>query len=143
MGEGYVVLGQYYNTRDVHASSKKAAFVVKAVANLSQTEKKPCTVSFKALAVQGRSGKITAIRIDRNSDHKTATTDLWQTVTEIKIANSNGNLDENAAEWSGLSETHKWYDYSFDIDLLQGDLVGFATDSESCICLDDISIVLK
>ena len=144
MGEGYVVLGQYYNTKDVHASSKKSAFVVKTVNNsLSTTEKKPCTVSFKALAVQGRSGKITAIRLDRNSDHKTATTDLWQTVTEIKIANSNGNLDENATEWSGLSETHKWYEYSFDIDLLQGDLVGFATDSESCICLDDIKIVLK
>ena len=143
MGEGYVVLGKYYNTRDVHEASKKAAFVAKAVNNLSTTAKKSCTVSFKALAVQGRSGKITVIRLDRNSDHKTATTDLWETVTEIKIANSNGNVDENATTWDGLSDTHKWYDYSFDIDLLAGDLVGFATDSESCICLDDIKIVLK
>ena len=64
-------------------------------------------------------------------------------MTEIKIANSNGNIDENAAEWNGLSDTHKWYEYSFDIDLLSGDLVGFVTDSESCICIDDIKIVLK
>ncbi len=144
MGEGYVVLGMYYGSGDAPVSSKKpAAFVVQASDKLSSSTKKTCTASFKALAVQGRSGKITVIHFDKNGDQKTATTDLWDTVTEIKIANSNGNVDENATEWNGLSETHKWYEYSFDIDLLAGDLVGFVTDSNSCICLDDIKIVLK
>ena len=144
MGEGYAVLGMYYDSSEKQASSRKpAAFVVKAENNLASAEKKSCTVSFKALAVQGRSGKITVIHFNKEGNHRKASADLWETVTEIKIANSNGNVDENAAEWSGLSETHKWYDYSFDIDLLAGDLVGFATDSESCICLDDIKIVLK
>ena len=144
MGEGYAVLGMYYDSSEKQASSRKpAAFVVKAVSNLAAAEKKPCTVTFKALAVQGRSGKITAIHFNKDGNHRKATSDLWQTVTEIKIANSNGNIDENAAEWNGLSDTHKWYEYSFDIDLLSGDLVGFVTDSESCICIDDIKIVLK
>ena len=144
MGEGYAVLGMYYDSSEKQTSSKKpAAFVVKAVSNLAAAEKKSCTVTFKALAVQGRSGKITVIHFNKDGNHRKAASDLWDTVTEIKIANSNGNIDENATDWSGLSETHKWYEYSFDIDLLQGDLVGFATDSESCICIDDIKIVLK
>ena len=144
MGEGYAVLGMYYDSSEKQTSSKKpAAFVVKAVSNLAAAEKKSCTVTFRALAVQGRSGKITVIHFNKDGNHRKAASDLWDTVTEIKVANSNGNIDENATEWSGLSETHKWYEYSFDIDLLQGDLVGFATDSESCICIDDIKIVLK
>jgi len=144
MGEGYAVLGMYYDSSEKQTSTKKpAAFVVKAVSNLAAAEKKSCTVTFRALAVQGRSGKITVIHFNKDGNHRKAASDLWDTVTEIKVANSNGNIDENATDWSGLSETHKWYEYSFDIDLLQGDLVGFATDSESCICIDDIKIVLK
>ncbi len=144
MGEGYAVLGMGYDSNDKAVSAPKpAAVVVKATGNLSTSEKKSCTVSFKALAVQGKSGKIAAIRFDRGGNHRNAESDLWETVTEIKIANSNGNVDEDAAEWSGTSETHRWYDYSFDVDLLNGDLLGFATDGSSCICIDDISIVLK
>ena len=144
VGEGYVVLGQSYDSSDkAFSAAKPAAVVVKATNNLSTGEKKACTVSFKALAVQGNSGKITVIRFDRGGNHRNATSDLWETVTEIKIANSNGNVDENATQWSGTSETHKWYDYSFDIDLLSGDLLGFATNGTSCICIDDIKIVIK
>ena len=143
-GEGYFVLGYYYSSSDVVNSSRKpAGFFAKAEGSLSTSEATACVVSFKALAVQGTSGSITAIHLDRAADHKLAETDLWQTVETIAIANSNGETGQVASSWSASSDTHRWYDYSFEVDLKRGDLIGLTTDGNSCICLDEVKITLK
>ena len=145
VGSGHAILGNYYTTSDaVNSSSKRAGYAVQINSSLLSTSTaKQCVITFKALAVQGCSGELTVIQLDRAANHRNATTDLWQTVATIDIANSNGNTDEAATSWSGTSDTHKWYEYTCEVNLKSGDLICFATDGQSCICLDEITIKTK
>ena len=144
-GSGHAILGNYYTTSDaVNASSKRAGYAVQISSSLLSTSTaRKCVITFKALAVQGRSGELTVIHLDRASNHRNATTDLWQTVATVDIANSNGNTDDAASTWSATSDTHKWYEYTCEVELKSGDLICFATDGNSCICLDEVKITLK
>ena len=141
-GSGHAILGNYYTTSDaVNASSKRAGYAVQISSSLLSTSTaRKCVITFKALAVQGRSGELTVIHLDRASNHRNATTDLWQTVATVDIANSNGNTDDAASTWSATSDTHKWYEYTCEVELRSGDLICFATDGQSCICLDEITV---
>ena len=145
VGSGHAILGNYYTTSDaVNSSSKRAGYAVQINSSLLSTSTaKQCVITFKALAVQGCSGELTVIQLDRAANHRNATTDMWQTVATIDIANSNGNTDEAATSWSGTSDTHKWYEYTCEVNLKSGDLICFATDGQSCICLDEITIKTK
>ena len=145
VGSGHAILGNYYTTSDaVNSSSKRAGYAVQINSSLLSTSTaKQCVIAFKALAVQGCSGELTVIQLDRAANHRNATTDLWQTVVTIDIANSNGNTDEAATSWSGTSDTHKWYEYTCEVNIKSGDLICFATDGQSCICLDEITIKTK
>ena len=145
VGSVHAILGNYYTTSDaVNSSSKRAGYAVQINSSLLSTSTaKQCVITFKALAVQGCSGELTVIQLDRAANHRNATTDLWQTVATIDIANSNGNTDEAATSWSGTSDTHKWYEYTCEVNLKSGDLICFATDGQSCICLDEITIKTK
>lgn len=141
VGEGYVVLSRLYGADDKQNAAPGGIFTPSLNSALLNTkEKTNCTISFKALAVQGVSGRIKVLRLDRSANHRNATSDLWEEIAEIKIANSNGNVDENAAEWSAQNETHKWYSYSCEAGLLNGDLIGFTSDNGACVCIDDIRI---
>ncbi len=144
VGEGYLVLSRLYDYNDAVAGVPGGVFTPGLNSSLLNTSKKTtCIVSFKALAVQGVSGTVKVLRLDRASNHRNATSDLWEEITEIKVANSNGHLDENASEWSAQSDAHRWYEYSCEVGLLNGDLIGFTSDKTACICIDDIKIVLK
>ena len=145
MGSGHAILGNYYTTSDaVNSSSKRAGYAVQINSSLLSTSTaKSCVVTFKALAVQGCSGELTVVHLDRAANHRNAKTDLWQTVATIAVANSNGNTDEAATTWSASSDTHKWYEYTCEVNLKSGDLICFATDGNSCICLDEVKITLK
>ncbi len=144
-GAGHAILGNYYTTGDeVNTSSKRAGYAAQINSSLLSTSAaKTCIVTFRALAVQGRSGELTVIHLDRSSNHRNADTDLWETVTTIDIADSNGNTDEAASTWSAASDTHRWYEYTCEVELKSGDLICFATDGQSCICLDEITIEIK
>ena len=145
VGSGHAILGNYYTTSDaVNSSSKRAGYAAQINSSLLSTSTaKSCVVTFKALAVQGGSGELTVVHLDRTANHRNATTDLWQTVATIAVANSNGNTDEAATTWSASSDTHKWYEYTCEVNLKKGDLICFATDGNSCICLDEVKITLK
>ena len=142
-GQGCFVLGNYYSASEsVNTAAKPAGFFGQVAGSLSTSSARTCVVTFKALAIQGTSGKITAVHLDRNSNHRNASTDLWETVAEIPIADSNGSTVASS-QWSGTSETHRWYEYSFEVNLKSGDLIGLTTNGKSTICLDEVKVVIK
>ncbi len=135
--EGYMALGTFYDTNNnVRTNSAKGALVTPSLAGALTSEPQTCTVSFKALSVQGKAGSI-VIGLYRGSS-----ADDWTTPQTIQIQNSNGTYTD-AESWSSYDDSHKWYSYSFEIALQKNDRIAFASDGNSCICIDDISIVLK
>lgn len=144
VGEGYLVLSRLYGYNDAESAAPGGIFTPPLSSDLlNTTEKTICTISFKALAVQGVSGKVKVLRLDKTANHRNATSDLWTEIAEIKVANSNGNTDETASEWSAQNESHRWYDYSCEVSLLNGDLIGFVADKTACVCIDDIRISIQ
>lgn len=141
VGEGYLVLSRLYGADDKQNAAPGGIFTPPLSSDLLNTKGKTgCVISFKALAVQGASGRVKVLRLDRSANHRNASSDLWEEIAEIKIADSNGNVDGNAAEWSAQNETHKWYSYSCEASLLKGDLIGFTSGNGACVCIDDIKI---
>ncbi len=135
--EGYMALGTFYDTNNnTRTNSAKGTIVTSSLTSGLTAEPQTCTVSFKAISVQGRAGSI-IIGLYRGKS-----ADDWTTPEMIQIQNSYGTFD-NAESWSSYSDSHRWYEYSFDIDLQKGDRLAFTSDGNSCICIDDIKIVLK
>lgn len=135
--EGYMALGTFYDyNNNPRTNAAKGTIVTPALAGALTETEQTCTVSFKALSVQGRAGSIT-VGLYRGSSP-----DDWTTPETIQIQNSNGTFD-NAGSWSSYNDSHKWYEHSFEISLKKGDRLAFTSDGNSCICIDDIKIVLK
>ncbi len=135
--EGYMALGQYYTTSDAVEPVKAAIMTCSMTNNITQTPT-ACVISFKALAVQGRTGVLELYYFDGSKSGAAN----WTKITDFNIRNSNGET-VNAEEWSGYSDTHRWYEHSVEYDLKHGDYLGFGTDGNACICIDDICVKIK
>lgn len=140
--EGYFAYGKYYDKLDKAPAAGTGAALMTPVLtkNLSLDASKTCILSFKALALQGRTGTVSIWHFDHDSAELKA--DNWVKKTEIKIHNSNGET-ENASTWSATADTHRWYEYTYEIDLGKNDALGFGFDGNACICIDDIMITVK
>ncbi len=135
--EGYMALGTFYDTNNnQRTNSARGSVVTPALSGALTANSQTCTVSFKALSVQGKGGSIIV------GLYRGTRTDDWTTPKTIQIQNSNGTYGD-AESWSSYNDSHKWYEYSFEIDLQKGDRLAFTSDGTSCICIDDIKIVLK
>lgn len=140
--EGYFAYGKYYDNLDKEPAAGSGAALMTPVLtkNLSLDASKTCVLSFKALALQGRTGTVSIWHFDHDSADLKA--DNWVKKTEFKIRNSNGET-ENASTWSAAADTHRWYEYTCEIDLGKNDALGFGFDGNACICIDDITVMLK
>jgi hypothetical protein len=102
------------------------------------TDAKECTVTFKALALQGVAMNLTVGVWD--SAASTADAPVW-TGEDVALKNSTGSTD--AAEAFTAGDNHKWYEYTVTVNLKKGDRVAFATDKKGAAVLDDICIKIK
>ena len=134
--EGYMAMGSYYDGSDAVAS-RKAAIMTPALSDPLTDEETDVVLTFRALAVQGRTG---VLGVYKHNGTKGAAN--WSEVTSVNIKNSNG-VTENSSEWSAMNDTHKWYDYSVEFKMKKGDALGFGTDGNACICIDDICVKIK
>ena len=140
-GQGHVTLGAAFKANDsALGSSAVRGMVVTPALNseLLGDEPKECTVTFKALALQGVKMTLTVGVWD--SAASTVDEPVW-TSEDIALYNSAGSTE--AAETFTAGENHKWYEYSVTVSLKKGDRVAFATDKNGAAALDDICITVK
>ncbi|MDD5891168.1 MAG: hypothetical protein PUC72_01370, partial [Bacteroidales bacterium] len=128
--QGYIGLGTDYNASD-GAVDDKLAFVITEVLenNLSETETE-CTLSFKGLAMYGKSIIINIARLSPDG--------TWSEPVGVPLINSAGTTQ--AAEKWPVDDNHRWHEHSCKISLKKGDRVGIATNKGGHALIDDILI---
>ena len=140
-GQGFVTMGAAYKANDsaLGSSAVRGMVITPALdSDLLGAEAKECTVTFKALALQGVAMKMTVGVWDGAAS--TEETPVW-TSEDVDLYNSAGITE--AADSFVAGDNHKWYEYSVTVSLKKGDRVAFATDKNGAAVLDDICITLK
>lgn len=132
---GYISLGQYYTTSNGEGTAYAALISTPELpeGKLSFDAASTCSVSFKALALGGLACEM-EIWVRSESQ--------WSLVHKEKLYNSSGTTTA-ATSWSSLSDGHKWYEHSCDLNLRAGDMVAFVCPKGGEMILDDICINLK
>ena len=140
-GQGFVTMGAAYKANDsaLGSSAVRGMVITPALdSDLLGAEAKECTVTFKALALQGVAMKMTVGVWDGAAS--TEETPVW-TSEDVDLYNSAGITE--AADSFVAGDNHKWYEYSVTVSLKKGDRVAFATDKNGAAVLDDICIIVK
>lgn len=140
-GQGFVTMGAAFKANDspLGTSAVRGMLITPALnSELLGTDAKECTVTFKALALQGVAMNLTVGVWD--SAASTADAPVW-TGEDVALKNSTGSTD--AAEAFTAGDNHKWYEYTVTVNLKKGDRVAFATDKKGAAVLDDICIKIK
>lgn len=128
--QGYIGLGTDYNASDGAVDDKLAFIITEALENnLSETETE-CTLSFKGLAMYGKSIIINIARLSPDG--------TWSEPVSVPLMNSAG-VTQAATKWP-VGDNHKWHEHSCKISLKKGDRVGIATNKGGHALIDDICI---
>lgn len=128
--QGYIGLGTDYNASDSAVDDKLAFVITEALENnLSETETE-CTLSFKGLAMYGKSIIINIARLSPDG--------TWSEPVSVPLMNSAGTTQ--AAEKWPVDDNHRWHEHSCKIRLNKGDRVGIATNKGGHALIDDICI---
>ena len=133
--QGHIQLGAYYSSGDAKAQNLGMIATPALSSDLLGSESKACELSFKGLVLQGRSCSLGIWVYDSASK-------VWSNVENVNLHNSAGSTAA-VESWSGLSDTHKWYEYKCTLQLKQGDMVAFATDTQGAAVVDDILLITK
>lgn len=139
-GQGHITLGATYKANDtpLAGSSVRGMVVTPALdSDLLDDTAQNCTVSFKALALQGVAMTLTVGVWDAAAS--SVGHPVW-TAVDVPLYNSAGSTAAAASFVAG--DNHKWYNYSVTFPLKKGDRVAFATDKNGSAALDEICITL-
>ena len=133
---GYVVLGSNYKSNGKDEEKYVGCIATPTLdSELLGSQAKTCVLTFKAYGLNGKAARLHVGYHDGTS---------WSEPITFDLKNASGTTQETSS-WSYLDEGHKWYEYSCELQLKNGDMVVFSTDptTKNAALLDDISIKIK
>lgn len=133
---GYIKLGKSYGS-DNKAETQQGMIATPALPkkNLAAVGTRSCVLTFKGLALYGKECTLGVWVYD--GAEKT-----WKRIHDVALENSSGSTAADP-DWTALSENHKWYEHSRDLNLKAGDIVAITVPLGNAALIDDICITVK